>query len=98
MPEKFGLLSRVNIPCRTRLRLLIYSASVPPQPPFLKSSSKVTFSLDGGGAGSIQKGLGSVGGGCPPAHLFGEIFECQVQMHRDRALGSDSHACHRWAR
>lgn len=45
MPEKFGLISRVNIPIRIMFRLLIYSAGTHPLPPFLLSSSKVTFSL-----------------------------------------------------
>lgn len=44
-PEKFGLISRVNIPIRITLRLLIYSASTHLLPPFFISSSKVTFSL-----------------------------------------------------
>lgn len=48
MPEKFGLLSRVNIPIRITLRQLIYSASTHPLPPFFISSSKVTFSLASG--------------------------------------------------
>lgn len=48
MPEKFGLLSRVNIPIRITLRQLIYSASTHPLLPFFISSSKVTFSLASG--------------------------------------------------
>lgn len=45
MPKKFGLIRSVNNPIRTMLRLLIYSASTPPLPPFFISNSKVTFSL-----------------------------------------------------
>lgn len=44
-PEKFGLISRVNITTRIMLRLSIYSASMPlPLFHFIKSA-KVNFGL-----------------------------------------------------
>lgn len=91
-PEKFGLLSRVNIPCRNRLRQLISSASMPPRPPSLISGSKVTFSL-GGGAWVQFRRDSDWRWWWLPAHLSGQIFECRVYMHRDSTLGYNSHAC-----
>lgn len=55
MPEKFGLMSRVNIHIRIMLRLLIYSWSKPLMPFNFINSSEVNFGLVGGGFNSHGK-------------------------------------------
>lgn len=88
--KKFGLLSRVNIPIRIVLRLLIYSMRT--LPVFI-SSSKVAFSLVWR-CFQLTRDLRSDGSGWLPGNMFGEIFECQVEIHKGKVQGSISYACH----